>query len=337
MKTKFGYIAILMLFVAVSFNACDNSKENQYTSDYGFTAGDITFINGDGAGCIMVYVPGKSFKKNFIDSETGTVERAFWIGETEVTYDLWYTVYHWATTEATSPYIFANAGREGNDGGIGAAPTDIEPVTYITWLDAVVWCNALTEWCNTKNSTNYTCVYNDGGNPIRNSSGAAAIGVCTPDNTEILSDDTATGFRLPTSDEWELAARYIDDSNNDGDISDFGEYYPGNYASGAMADYNNTAATDFVAVSFYNSSSSTASVKSKSTASANTLGIYDMSGNVWEWCYDWFPSYEGSYRVIRGGGWNGTRDFLCVGGSSYNCDPYIDNTQIGIRFVRSAD
>ncbi len=48
-----------------------------------------------------------------------------------------------------------------------------------------------------------------------------------------------------TSDEWELAARYIDDANDDGDIEDANEYYPGNYASGADDAYDVTATSDY--------------------------------------------------------------------------------------------
>jgi uncharacterized repeat protein (TIGR02543 family) len=80
----------------------------------------------------------------FPPGRTVTLLNAFKMAKYETTYELWHEVYQWA---AGNGYAFANAGREGNDGTGGAAPTaaKTEPVTYINWRDAIVWCNAYSE------------------------------------------------------------------------------------------------------------------------------------------------------------------------------------------------
>lgn len=107
-----------------------------------------------------------------------------------------------------------------------------------------------------------------------------------------LNELTGETFRLPTEAQWEYAAR------------------GGNQAQGRLYSGSNTI--DDVAWYTSNSSSTTHPVKTKAP---NELGIYDMSGNVWEWCSDWYGSYSsaaqtdptgpstGSYRVLRGGSW----------------------------------
>ena len=106
-----------------------------------------------------------------------------------------------------------------------------------------------------------------------------------------LNNLTGKSFRLPTEAEWEYAAR--------GGNKSKGYKYSGSNTIGDVAWY-------------YNNSGLTHDVKTKQ---ANELGIYDMSGNVWEWCQDWYGSYSSSsqtnptgpstshYRVLRGGGW----------------------------------
>jgi formylglycine-generating enzyme required for sulfatase activity len=309
---------------------------------------------GDSVSFTMVYVPGGiTFPTGLDDSGTETVSDAYWIGETEVTYELWSAVYTWALSNG---YDFANPGVQGWDDNTGGpAGTDQHPVTMVNWRSAMVFCNAITEWYNDQNGTSYTCTYytdEDYNTPIRTSTNSTETTGDIPGSQDapyIKSD--ATGFRLLTNDEWELAARYITD---DGDKTlDPGEYYPGEYASGAYTFCDDTDdvnpangvedgkdANDAVAV--YGrypdiddpptGVSSTAEVKSKSP---NALGLYDMSGNVYEWVGD--ARTPGDFRNGRGGSWFYAATGLRVGWLPSGGVPYSAVDTYGLRLARNAD
>ena len=154
--------------------------------------------------------------------------------------------------------------------------------------------------------------------PIVNVNYDDAVGYC-----DWLSETKDANYRLPTEAEWEFAAR------------------GGNLTKGTK--YSGGRSIDLVGVYEANSNNQTAAVGSKK---ANELGIYDMSGNVWEWCKDWYGDYSssaqnnpkgpasGSTRVSRGGSWDGAATYCRVANRDY-FSPEYRHTFNGFRVLLS--
>jgi formylglycine-generating enzyme required for sulfatase activity len=251
---------------------------------------------------------------------------AFYMDRYEVTKGLWDEVYLWATNHG---YSF-----DYSDSGQGKAAN--HPAHSMTWYDAVKWCNARSEMAGLTPAyyTNAapTTVYRAGQVAVQND----------------WVQWTADGYRLPTEAEWEKAARggasWRRFPWSDADTI---QHSRANYYSLEYYVYD-TSATRGYHPTFSDGVDPSTSPAGSFSGTGYGPGLYDMAGNVWEWCWDRYGAYSsgsqtdphgpatGSYRVGRGGSWSDHASLCRAAYRIYYLPTYRVN-YFGFRCVRAAD
>jgi formylglycine-generating enzyme required for sulfatase activity len=292
-----------------------------------------TAITGDGSGLTnipasavvtappgMVLIPAGAFTMgNTVAADTDITDAspvtvtlsAFYMAIHEVTLSQWQAVYLWATSNG---YSFTNA---------GAGKSVNHPVHTVNWHDVVKWCNARSEM--------------EGLTPCYTLSGATYK---TGEDSVVVCNWSANGYRLPTEAEWEKAAR--------GGLA--GQRFPwGDTITQNLANYRgNTLISYDLGPDGYHPLGNDGTMPYTTpvgTFAANGYGLHDITGNIWEWCWDWYGTpyagggephgpTSGTDRVHRGGSWfsntrcrTAYRDYS-IPGNSYH--------HVGFRVTRKA-
>ena len=238
-----------------------------------------------------------------------TITKPFYMGKYEVTQ---------AEYEKYCSYTGDNS--PSSDYGDG----DNYPAYYVSWYDAIVYCNKRSMAEGLKPCYRI--------NDLTNPDEWGTVPTSSDSTWNAVECNwNANGYRLPTEAEWEYAARA-------GDNTVESLTYSGTIDVNELEKY---------AWYYDNSDSTTHEVGKKE---ANAFGLYDMSGNVWEWCWNCFTnSYdtttEGgsdptgssarSDRVRRGGGWCSYSDFCAVSCRNYDI-PNSRRDNLGLRVVRAS-
>lgn len=244
---------------------------------------------------------------------------AFYMTKHEVTKVLWDEVRAWGLANGYTD-LPAGAGKAAN-----------HPVQSINWYAGVKWCNARSQRdglipCYTVSDVTYK----------------------TGNSDSVVCNWSASGYRLPTEAEWEKAARgglegqrfpwgtdtishnqanYWSSSNFSFDVSETRGYHP-NYSTGGEP-YTSPVGS----------------------FAANSYSLHDVSGNIWEWCWDWYraDSYSSGAndprgptlrptpvrRVLRGGSWSDYGSSYCRVAIRYGWYPGTPVTYVGLRLARS--
>jgi formylglycine-generating enzyme required for sulfatase activity len=276
-------------------------------------AGFQTIRTISGVSVPFRYVPAGSFRRDGTAANISIITRGYWMGETEVSQVLFQAVM------GTNPSGFTGSADSGE-------VQNRRPVEQVSWYAAIAFCNKLSLF--------------DGKEPVYSVSGIndwanlAYGAIPTSSNATwnaAVMDTSKNGYRLPTEMEWMWAALGADKTIQP-NTTGYGKAFAGSTGSNSIGNY----------VWYYSNSNNKTHEAGKKQA--NELGLYDMSGNVWEWCWDRYGTYpggtqtdyrgpdSGTYRVARGGGWDISASYCAVAGRGIS-DPDFWYDDLGFRLV----
>jgi len=311
------WAVVLMVFVAAALvlGGCDRESkkatENPTAASVD-TSGAATIAKGSDSYTsanigTLKYVPAGTFQRDAIETNTSVVT-AFRIGQHEIT---------------RAQYVAVmGAGSDPSDTTYSGGPDD--PVQRVNWYQAIAFCNKLSlaeslEPAYAVSGVDFaTLTYAD--IPVTSSAIWDAA----------TADWSASGYRLPTEMEWIWAA-----IGATAGTTGYAKAFSGSTGSNAVGDFAWT----------YENSQVNNKTQPVGTKLANELGLFDMSGNVWEWTWDWhgeYPAgavtnYRGAepsgLRIAHGGSWFNDASFATPA-FRHHSSPDSQNHRIGFRVVR---
>ena len=276
---------LIILIFAFGIGACGGGSGGG--SDNSDTMVKIT------GGTFIMGSPASEPNRNSAETQHSVTVSDFYISKYQVTQK------EWEEVMGSNPSYFQGANLPS-----GLANGDNLPVEQVTWYDAVAYCNELSD------SEGFDKVYTI-------TSPSTSGGHIT--SATVAMDLSKNGYRLPTEAEWEYACRgKYSNKATETATKPFG-IGDGTKMVLGLANFYIQYSYDLAQSGHYDVGNNTG-YKGATTPigsyKANSYGLYDMHGNVFEWCWDWYDTYpgsggsdytgpgSGSGRVLRGGSWS---------------------------------
>jgi formylglycine-generating enzyme required for sulfatase activity len=300
---------LLSMFIFVSCSDDDNSTN---------TTEPLTAPQG----MILITAKDHTFQMGSSNGEddelpvhTVSFTHDFWMDTTEVTQGDYDTLMSHSYSAYSSPAWF-------NPHGVGTR----YPAYYVQWGDAALYCNARSK--------------RDGLDTVYRYTGISGIPGNWCELQGVTIDYAKNGYRLPTEAEWEYACRA-------GTTSDYcwGKDYDPYPENGADTTEVCAHAIWYANAWQFGADSSAFGTHAVASTTPNANHLYDMAGNLYEWCNDWYDSYSvgtaadpagpdsGAFRVLRGGSWGSRATYLRSANRTFSVPDY-SYYFVGFRAVR---